>query len=61
MTPVFARLIALMAALACALPASFAFAGTATALTLPAQSHPGSRERQFKVYVPTGGAEQRRW
>ena len=31
-----------------------ASAGTTTAFTLPAQSYPGSRERQYKVYAPGG-------
>lgn len=41
------------AASACLLlSASLAWAGTTTAYTFAAKSHPGSRERQYKVYVP---------
>jgi poly(hydroxyalkanoate) depolymerase family esterase len=31
-----------------------AFAGTTTAFTFSAKSYPGSRDRQYKVYVPSG-------
>src|SRR5688500_3537385 len=54
MAPAFARLRALMIAMACALPGPVAQAGTTTALTLDAENYAGSRARQFKVYVPDG-------
>ncbi len=35
-------------------PAAVALAGTTSEWTLPAQGHPGSRERRYKVYLPDG-------
>ncbi|WP_418315579.1 PHB depolymerase family esterase [Piscinibacter sakaiensis] len=45
-------LVALLA-VATALPAAV-IAGTTHSFTSPVQAHPGSRERQFNVYVPDG-------
>ncbi len=47
-------LLAITAAIALNTAVTPAQAGTVTSASLPAGNHPGSRERQYQVYVPSG-------